>query len=599
MGKPSLRDRQVAPTLRGDASGRLAGDTGYALIMTALLLVPLMVFTAFAIDVGAWYAQAARTQRMADAAALAGAVWLPRTDLATDASNDALKKNWTGPGPAPQCTPDTCKTVIAVDAENRPVGVQWQVKIGAKAPVFFSAVLGNVVPNGISRTATAAVNPAVPLGSPWATFGNNLDPGCHNLNDPCAAGPDSFNHPQPNLWAAIQAPYASHQDGDPYTTRCWGDTVTSTSCSDRPTFNNNKNFPDGAGPGPVSHPGPDGPWNKNEYHPDGYLYAVKVLHPGPITIEVYDASCDKEGADTLRGDIQCDGATPTDYQLYDKAASDFQIDTTPGNALPACRLTAPEDMSAGTAPHDPYKNQWHELCTINAEAGIYPLRVRNDNIPPAPGFAGCPFTTIEVASGCTGNGFNSYALRVKGAETQLFAIDNMSIWNSASGTASFHLADIEPQDAGKQLEIDLYDPGDANQTDLTNATLSITQPSAAGSEPTTFGGPDPSIPVSSCTWRSSDALLGLADNPPGVVTSSPGCSIQTRTSPATTPAGQPFSRFNDKWVKIIINIPADYTCPLNQNNCWWKVKYDITGGTLKDRTVWQIKIVGDPVHLTQ
>ena len=60
--------------LRGD-NARAAGDVGYVLAMTALLLLPILVVTAFATDLGAWYAQATRMQRAADAAALAGVVW--------------------------------------------------------------------------------------------------------------------------------------------------------------------------------------------------------------------------------------------------------------------------------------------------------------------------------------------------------------------------------------------------------------------------------------------------------------------------------------------------------------------------------------------
>ena len=53
------------------ASRRLAGERGSAAVLVALLLVPVLGFTAIAVDVGAMYAEKARLQTAADAAALA------------------------------------------------------------------------------------------------------------------------------------------------------------------------------------------------------------------------------------------------------------------------------------------------------------------------------------------------------------------------------------------------------------------------------------------------------------------------------------------------------------------------------------------------
>ena len=66
---------------------------GYVLAMTALLLVPLMIFAAFAVDVGAWYVKGQQAQRAADAAALAGVVWMPNFSEAEAAAVDAARRN--------------------------------------------------------------------------------------------------------------------------------------------------------------------------------------------------------------------------------------------------------------------------------------------------------------------------------------------------------------------------------------------------------------------------------------------------------------------------------------------------------------------------
>ena len=57
--------------LRRRARARLSGERGATAIIVALLLVPLLGFAAIAVDVGALYAERARLQTAADAAALA------------------------------------------------------------------------------------------------------------------------------------------------------------------------------------------------------------------------------------------------------------------------------------------------------------------------------------------------------------------------------------------------------------------------------------------------------------------------------------------------------------------------------------------------
>ena len=63
------------PTRRPLARGR--GEHGYVMVMFALLLVPLLLMAGLAVDVGKWYSRSSDMRRAADAAALAGVVWLP------------------------------------------------------------------------------------------------------------------------------------------------------------------------------------------------------------------------------------------------------------------------------------------------------------------------------------------------------------------------------------------------------------------------------------------------------------------------------------------------------------------------------------------
>ena len=68
-------------------------EKGYVLMTTALVLVPLLIVSGMAIDFGGDYWQGVKMQRAADAAALAGVVWLPNLVKATTVANDSLTKN--------------------------------------------------------------------------------------------------------------------------------------------------------------------------------------------------------------------------------------------------------------------------------------------------------------------------------------------------------------------------------------------------------------------------------------------------------------------------------------------------------------------------
>ena len=70
--RPGRPARPARPTRSG---GRR--DGGYVLAKFALLLVPLLLMTGLSVDVGYWYNRASDIQKAADAAALAGVVWMP------------------------------------------------------------------------------------------------------------------------------------------------------------------------------------------------------------------------------------------------------------------------------------------------------------------------------------------------------------------------------------------------------------------------------------------------------------------------------------------------------------------------------------------
>src|SRR3546814_3531637 len=143
------------------ASERGRGDHGFALIMTALVIVPLMLVAAFAVDMGGWYAKASRAQRAADAAALAGVVWMPTFSKAEAVARDTAEKNGF------EHDPDGSGVIVNVWTSGEH---QLSVSITADGEVY----LGKIVRSDgvqITRDATAEYALPVPLGSPKNTFG--------------------------------------------------------------------------------------------------------------------------------------------------------------------------------------------------------------------------------------------------------------------------------------------------------------------------------------------------------------------------------------------------------------------------------------------
>ena len=522
---------------------RLRRDDGYVLALTGMLLVPLTIFTAFAVDLGSWYAQGSRMQRAVDAASLAGVVQLPDRTNAAAAATASLAKN----GFPLTCVvaPSTGPCVL-----DYPVGAgqQMTVTISASAAQYFSKIV--LSSETLTRTATSIYNLRIPLGSPINIFGN----------DPTRAGT------QPNLWAAIQGPYTTHENGDPYATKCASTVTNATTCSSTNTA----------------------------YDPNGYTWGIDVPPSAvgsSMTVSIYDPAhgnraCVGGGSapcpvgTTISENQQNEGFS-TSYQLFQAKPSSVSLDMSSANGMNTlgnCTGGTPgyNVFSPGTSVGAPsYSASWYSLCTfVPSVAGVYPLRVKTSDIP-------------SVTD--RGGGWNVYSLKaVSAAVTQpsVYAIDKMSMWSpepAAVGftTARFYLAKILPEYAGHILQVDLFDPGDGTAGATPFKMQFLAPPSG-----------DPSIVPTSGTPVSCDynATGSSTFPPPSTPNTDALCNITTLAASSSS------GIYNDKWLRVKVAIPSTYTC---SGDCWWTVKYDFgTAGRPTDRTVWAVNVLGDPVHLT-
>jgi hypothetical protein len=136
--------------------------SGQILVLFAGAIIALMAMVAIVIDVSWYWANSLRVQRAADAAALAGVVWLPGqpgTAYST-ARAEAVKNGYADGVNGVTVTP-------AQDASNRR---RLAVTINGTVGTYFMRVMGiDTLP--VSRTAKAEYVLPVPMGSPQNYFG--------------------------------------------------------------------------------------------------------------------------------------------------------------------------------------------------------------------------------------------------------------------------------------------------------------------------------------------------------------------------------------------------------------------------------------------
>lgn len=385
-------------------------ERGYVLPMTALLLIPLMIFSALAVDVGAWYVKADKAQKTADAAALAGVVWMPDLTKATQVAKDTARRNGFADQAGCDGAPDDCHpTVFPQVVVSRAGAQQLRVDVFTRGEVYFGSV---ILPHGVDlwRNAVAEYVLPVPLGNPTSTLGMGTD---------TAAG--GFVS---NFWLRAMTECEARSTGD---------------------------FIGAGGSCPV---------NTNPNHRDeGHTFIVDV----PLTGVSYDiqarTTCAEFGGDQANASMR--------FRLFD-------TDNTPLDdndnvlAAPLTEVTVPRPSTAicpvngsgWSRTADPAP--WITIGTVN-RSGRYVLQAKNPNynanirslyslrVVPHGQSATCTRIGATGTSGCP----NIFA------KDYLTAYTHAQMFPSGTiGQAQLYLAEITPQHAGKTMQVELFDPAD-------------------------------------------------------------------------------------------------------------------------------------------
>ncbi len=586
-------------SLRRPRAARARNQRGQTLIIMAFLSVFMIVLLGLVVDSVRLYILTAQAERVAEAAALAGALYMP-TYYSTPAPApdgqsaisrvcDVAKQNGITNCPAAAGTVGAMPSTVATNQ------YELQVTVTFQADVFFlSFVSPNLSTATVSRTATAQFLPPIALGSRAAAFGDQVD------IDP------NTGQPIQNFLARLNGPSALQENGDAFTPSLqegptdpvtypdggsrnfsrWGGTVC---CTNHQQYGQCSGCPSG----PITNPDVHQPGFKGANGVLGYNYEI-VVPPGVgnVQVQIFNPAFapdnplgnNSNGHDDM-GSACLDPAFNTggcksdqkdeylqlSYSLY-KAPVQFERDTDTllttksfssldnigtDNSAHGCSGGTPYwDPQAQNCVADPgYVEKWYPFYTIT-QAGTYRLAVETTGAYGEHEY-GLKLTDAASRTTCTEGAPSASAGTTALCPAQdgprIWAWNDMCVYFISSGTAVFDLGEIPAAYAGKTLNFSLFDPGDGS-----NVQMSILDPS---------GNPAP-LP----SWVRT---VGPSSN--GIINASQSSDHY----------------YNGLWLHLPITIPAGYNP--TAGNDWWQVKY--TGSAINDTISISISLSGSPIHL--
>jgi hypothetical protein len=473
---------------------RTARDKGYVIAFVAILLLPILGFTSFSVDLGAWYAKAAELQQAADAAALAGAAFLPDVNRAEERAKEVAAINGFAENPpavtinvqVPPSDPKTISVSITLD----------------KFPRYFSQVFSNN-DLALTRTSQAEYLPAPKMGSPRNFLGTGF---CYNgasgtnaqaagtvTNGPFSTGTTTCSAPsRENWWLAVNYActpresadrFASYIDGTAQNVTGGPGTTTRGACqtTSRQTFSGRTAY-----------------FAENpEYNSDGYYYGITVKAPpsaarsyvlegfsmGQGSRDPNNGSLCVNGPDILEsttpefraietsGTVAEDAAFTINWRLYDNNAFDprvtpitsSNVEVKPSNcgnfsgwySFNGLTLTAEAGQTKTywlQVQPKPYEELTAGGATPSVVSGrgvnVFSLRVRNAS---SVEFSACSSLVGDVIP------YNEYCPEIYGVEN-LPTLTSFDLSPGAPSERSFFLAQLPDEYINRTASIEVFDP---------------------------------------------------------------------------------------------------------------------------------------------
>jgi hypothetical protein len=230
-----------------------------------------------------------------------------------------------------------------------------------------------------------------------------------------------------------------------------------------------------------------------------------------------------------------------------------------------------------------WHNNWWQLAS-GLSAGTYRLHATNRI------FTGTDpnRTTWDVSDNQSSSTGGNYWGLWTNAGGRIYGLGAMeaAFYLPVGFKSSFYLAQIEGAHAGKWIDIDLWDVGDAGTGVI--SSLEVLAPGATDYEPIEF------------YYTSVSGTTIPAGFTCGTSSNGPATSVQTN-------AGGGVGAYEDSWLRLCLQIPDGYTAPHPSNDTitaeggWWKIRYFIetgpAGAAVGDVTTWQVAVRGNPAHL--
>ncbi len=557
---------------------RARGSGGYAIALTALLLIPLMAAASVAVDLGSRYAEAAKLQRAADAASLAGVTMLPRgLTAATAEARQVAARNGYVHG------------VDGVTVEVTEIGPERiQVRIeDPQVPQYFGGAFAG--DPQMARSATAKYVRAVSLGSPRNFIGSGDLLGSSTGGDmqrirTTPSGLLSQNNTgglRENFWLAISGQCSAKENGDRFNTISQANYTHSSN----PLGLTQGTSWDDCDPGGGVEANP-------EFRDFGYLYAVTVpagYNEGSLRIEAFDPASCEDSRPGDPGDAEDEGMTTT-----------YTVRT--GSTDPLGGTVVGTSSFPGT---DNNCDDWDLLEAVSppASGATYFIQVQagrnTDDETHSNGFALRANVPSNNSSGrFWGCSSDPLETNLHDPECpQVYAIQDMGVAANLTGTrAEFFLAAIGPEYNGKRVDITLFDPGEGadmlriKEPDGDYATFDWSVDCGPTNHP--FGG-------CSGTSATSLDLIGnhVSCSNPDIDISTPRNGSADRCVFNTQPGGRRISRskYNERSLTLSVDLPDDIATAYG-GATWWKIEYTVNVAPT-DRTTWSVVVQGDPVRL--
>ena len=556
--KSIFRPRAIDDASKGRA------EAGYIVAQTALLLIPLMIFAAFATDIGYWYVQGQKAQRAADAGALAGVPLLPDFNAAAAEARAVVARN----GYA-DATPGDNSDFLTGPLPQVEVLVPQpgllEVKIRSAEPSFLGrVVLDSIV---VERFAVAEFVSPIYLGNPSSGLGTGTIPQT-NLGVP----PDG-------TWLSLNAYCYDKENGDQFAAGYF----------DGPVYNGEHHRQCGTAAGDIRGWAATNP----TFDPDAYAFVVET-QPGspPIDLSIFEPGHDCDPATNAVVTDEWPVAWFEDpnstgpriyYRIYGPSTSQIHRNYIDNNSPIASGLF-PLDACYANAPNG---DGWWPMATglgAPAGGGFYYV-VLSTRSPAVPNLdTSQPFWnelySNQFSMKATRNGQHAICVFSSADPTcpQLYGLEWLPLYRNLAGSeAEFFLSEIFESHAGSTLIVRFFDAAEGvNNLQFVDSTGSA-------------------MPF---RWRYVDQSVGLMT---GASYFETNFQASTDTCMWNGVGGNPClvttnrDDWNDHIVEIAIDVPPNYVCG---SDCWWTIRY-VTGTSPTDRSNWSVQFFGDPVQLIE